>query len=221
MIRLSLPILFLFTAFAQAGVPSKGDVQVRFLAERAPTDLGQILLASAEGRSDPFDLPVNNLSTPQQPPARSFNVWSVSNNVSLATVTLPEEGKSYIVLLVPSSKGGYSPVVMNADDPTFKSGDIYFHNLTEKTVLGFVGTAKFVLSPTKGVVLRPRGARAEKFYDVGLGVREEDGDRVLATTRWPEDPLARFYVFFYMDPETKRIAYRAVDEFTESPIPAP
>jgi hypothetical protein len=45
--------------------------------------------------------------------------------------------------------------------------------------------------------------------------------KALPTTRWPEDPLARFYVFFYMDPETKRIAYRAVDEFTESPIPAP
>ena len=194
---------------------------MRFLAERAPADLGQILLASAEARSDPFDLPVNNLSTPQKPPARLFSVWSVSKNVSLAAVTLPEEGNSFIVLLLPSSKGGYSPVVMRAGDPKFRPGDIYFHNLTDKTVLGYVGTAKFVLPATQGTIVRPTGARAEKFYDVGLGVREEEGDRVLAKTRWPEDPLTRFYVFFYVNPETKRIAYRAVDEFVEKEAPSP
>ena len=216
MIRILLTTGLLVASIAFAKEPSKGDVKVRFLAERSPADLGQVLLATQDARSDPFDLPVNNLSTPQTPPTRLFSVWSVVKNLSLANVTLPEEGKSFIVLLIPSTKGGYSPVVMRADDPSFRPGDIYFHNLTDKTVLGFVGTAKFVLAPSGGTILRPAGAREEKFYDVGLGVREEDGDRVLATTRWPEDPLARFYVFFYVSPETQRITYRAVDEFVEA-----
>jgi len=84
-------------------------------------------------------------------------------------------------------------------------------------VLGRVGTAKFELAPGKNTVLRPKGARAEKFYDVTLGVREKDGDRVLSMTRWPEDPLARFCVFFYVDPATRLVTYRAVDEFVEPP----
>jgi len=33
--------------------------------------------------------------------------------------------------------------------------------------------------------------------------------------------LARFYVFFYVNQETKRIAYRAVDEFVEPAREAP
>lgn len=216
MIRFLIPILLVSVAIAETAKPSKGEVAVRFLAESAPDNLGRIALLNEKGRSEPFDLPVNNLSMPQTPPARVFSVWAVDKKVSLATVTLPEEGKSFIVLLIPSPKGGYSPVVMNSDDPSFKPGDIYFHNNADKTVLGFVGTSKFTLAPAKGTILRPKGAKAEKFYDVGLGVREAEGDRVLCTTRWPEDNQARFYVFFYLDPATKRIAYRAVDEFMES-----
>jgi hypothetical protein len=219
--RVFLIAVLVLAAIANAIEPSKGGPDVRFLAERAPADLGQVLLASAEGRSDPFDLPVNNLSAPKTPPAKVFSVWSVANNVSLASVALPEEGKSFIVLLIPSSKGGYSPVVMRSDDPSFKPGDIYFHNIADKTVLGFVGTAKFTLDPAKGTIVRPKGARDEKFYDVGLGVREKEGDRVLATTRWPEDSQSRFYVFFYLNPETKSISYRAVDEFVAKKIPVP
>jgi hypothetical protein len=137
----------------------------------------------------------------------------VQKNVSLSTITLPEEGVSFIVLLIPSPKGGYSPVVMNAADPSFKPGDIYFHNNADKTVLGFVGTEKFMLPPARGTILRPKGAREEKFYDVGIGVREEQGDRVLSTTRWPEDKESRCYVFFYNNPKNKRVSFRAVDEY--------
>lgn len=219
MIRCLTPIVVVLSAIAHAGPLSKGALEVRFLAESAPADLGQIALVADKKRSTPFDLPVNNLSAPQTPPARLFSVWAVDKNVSLATVTLPDDGKSFIVLLVPSPKGGYSPVVMNAGDPSFKPGDIYFHNHADKTVLGYVGSAKFTLAPAQGTILRPQGARAEKFYDVGLGVREAEGDRVLCTTRWPEDDQSRFYVFFYLNPNTNRVAYRAVDEFVPPVVP--
>jgi hypothetical protein len=196
------------------------DVEVRFLAESAPSDLGRVALVIEKTRTEPFDLPVNNLSTPQKPKARIFSLWAMEKNVSLATITLPEEGKSFIVLLLTSPKGGYAPVVMRSDNSAFKPGDIYFYNNADKPVFGFVGTEKFNLAPSNGTVLRPKGARAEKFYDVGLGVREPEGNRLLCATRWPEDNQARFYVFFFVNPATKRIAYRAVDEFVpvEKPV---
>lgn len=99
------------------------------------------------------------LFEPQVPPARTFSLWAVVKNVSLSTITLPEEGKSFIVLLIPSPKGGYAPVVMNSGDPSFRPGNIYFHNNADKTLLGSVGTEKFNLPPAKGTILRPKGAR--------------------------------------------------------------
>lgn len=208
--RILLATLLLLVPCASA---RERNLEVRFLAERIPNDLGPVALVAEEVRSDPFDLPMNNLSLPQKPPARAFRVLATDHNRNIATVLLPDEGDSFVALLVTSPKGGYEAVVMPYANPKFRAGDIYFHNLADKTVLGHVGTAKFELPAGKSTVVTPRGARPGKFYDVGLGVRETDGDRVLTTTRWPEDKLARFYVFFYVDPQSARITFRAVDEF--------
>ena len=221
MIRCFTLTLLLFCGLISARAEKKPELEVRFVAESAPADLGQVALAAGEIRSAPFDLPINNLSMPQTPPARAFQLWLLDKNRSISQITLPEEGTSFVVLLLISAKGGYTPVVMRSDNPEFKGGDIYFLNNSNKTVLGYVGTSKFTLAPSKGTIVRPQGARAEKFYDVGLGVREEEGDRVLTTTRWPEDNMSRYYVFFYVNPATKRVAYRAVDEFLPPPPPKP
>lgn len=193
----------------------KDGIKVRFLAERAPKEIGEVTLAAEDKHSANFTLPTNNLSEPQVAPARAFKLQTVSKNLALAAVTLPDAGKSFIVLLVPVPAGGYKPVVMRADDPGFKPGDTYFYNHSDKTVLGFVGTAKFTLEPGKGQSLHPEGARPEKFYDVGFGVREKDGDKPLSSTRWPVEPNLRSYVFFFTNPDTKRVDFRAVDEFVE------
>lgn len=218
----TLLLCVLAAALLPAAAQSKSGPKVRFLAERAPQEIGKVLLAVKEVKSAPFDLPVNHLSERQSPPARVFAVWSTAKNVSLATVTLPENGDEFIVLLVPSTTGGYSPVVISAADPQFRPGDIYFYNHADKTVLGYVGTAKFVLEPAKGRTLRPEGPSGDgNFYNIGLGVREADGDRPLSTSRWPVQKQMRMYVFFYLNPQTGRLDFRAVDEFIEPEAPKP
>ncbi len=213
MTRLLLILTLAFNLSAHAQSSAGGQIKVRFLAERFPGELGQVLLAAEESRGKPFTLPVNQLSDPMVPPARIFSLRAVDKDVSLANVTLPEEGKSFIVLLIPSAEGGFKHVVIADGDAKFQPGDVYLYNHSNKTVLGFVGTAKFVLAPAKGEVLRPTGAKPERYYDVGIGVREADGDRILSTTRWPENKGMRYYVFFFVNPKTQRVDFRAVDEY--------
>jgi hypothetical protein len=135
----------------------------------------------------------------------------------LAKISLPEPATSFVVILVPASKGGYSPVILPANNPNFKAGDVYFYNHADKTVLGYVGTSKFTLAPAKGTMLRPAGPKGDgKYYDVGLGFRDSDGDRPLSLARWPVQEGIRMYVFFYINPTTQRIDFRAVDEFIEA-----
>lgn len=145
-----------------------------------------------------------------------FSVQSSDRNVSLATVSLPDQGNSFIVLLVPSAKAGYDPVIIAADDAKFRPGDVYFFNHADKTVLGFVGTSKFILTPNKGDILRPAGPSEDgSYYTVGLGVREAEGDRPLSSARWPVQKHIRMYVFFFNNPKTSRLDFRAVDEYVE------
>jgi len=214
MMRLATIFALLFTALASAQEGAKGDLKVRFLAERVPADLGQVVMATDKAKSTAFDLPIHNLSEPQSAPARAFAVKQVGKDASLATVTLPDAGKSFIVILIPAATG-YTPVVITANDPSFKAGDVYFYNHGDKPVLGYVGTATFVLAPGKGQILTPKGAKENTYYDVGFGVREKEGDRALSTTRWPVDDKQRAYVFFFVNPTTKRLDFRAVDEFVE------
>jgi hypothetical protein len=197
------------------GAENKGaeGVEVRFLAQAIPNDLGQVVLANAESRSAPFDLPMNNLSPAQEPPSRVFSVWSVDKDVSLAAVKLPEEGKEFIcLLLIHPGKPGFSPIVFPANDPGFRAGDVRFFNLANKPVIGFLGSAKFALNPGKSAVVTPQGGE-ERFYRVGLGVKEAEGNRMIKTMKWPKSKQTRYYVFFYVDADKGRITYRAVDEF--------
>jgi len=219
--RFTVALVVLFAAICHAQEPGKRDLTVRFLAERAPQNLGQVEMATEKEKSAAFELPINNLSDAIAAPARAFDLLVVGKELTLASIALPEEGKSFVVLLIPAAKGGYKPVVIPADDPAFKPGDTYFYNHADKTVLGYVGTAKFILGPGKGQTLRPAGARPENFYDVGFGVREKEGDRALSTTRWPVDDKIRSYVFFFVNPATKRLDFRAVDEFVPPEKPAP
>lgn len=221
MMRIVSILALAFTSLLHAQEPGASDLKVRFLAERAPADLGEVVVATEKTKSAGFALPTNFVSPPVVTPARAFELRATAKNMVLAKVALPDAGKSFIVLLLPSPKGGYQPVVIRADDPAFKAGDVYFYNHADKPVLGYVGTAKFILEPGKGQTLRPAGARPEKFYDVGFGVREKEGDRALSNTRWPVDDKQRSYIFFFNNASTKRVDYRAVDEFVEPEKPAP
>ena len=215
----TLSLILLAVPFSYA---AEDKLEVRFLAERIPADLGQVVLAAEEAHSEPFDLPMNNISAPQSPPGRLFSVWSEDHGKSLATIKLPEEGDSFIVLMITlPEKVGYNPVVMPYRNPKFNPGDIYFYNLADKPVLGYVGTTKFIINAGNSQIVTPKGAREARFYDVGLGVREEDGDKLLATTRWPETENIRYYVFFFIDPKTKLITFRGVDEYVAPEISTP
>jgi len=219
MLRLALAATLLLTPLAHAQGGRKAKLAVRFLAERVPAGIEEVELVAAESRSEPFGLPTNHLSEPREVPARSFGIAPAGKSTSLATVTLPAEGSDFIVMLIPGDKG-FHPVVIPAKDPTFRPGDVYFFNNADKTVLGYVGSAKFSLEPGKGRSLRPAGARREGFYDVGFGVKEKEGNRALSTTRWPVEENMRSYVFFFVNPTTKRPDFRAVDEFVPPDKPA-
>jgi hypothetical protein len=211
MFRTFFPIFLFWAAISHAE-----GLEVRFLAQQVPRNLGKVeLLAAEEYRSAPFDMPMNNLSRPQKTPARLFKVWAVERNESIATVKLPEEGNSFVVLLLTSAEGGYSPLVMPFDNPNFRGGDIYFYNNANKTVLGFIGKTKFSLTPGKGTTVTPSGLENNRYYHVTLGIREAEGNRVIKSMKWPSSKTVRNYVFFYVDPKRKRITYRAVDEFVQ------
>lgn len=212
---LILPLIMWITHCV--GLAASGGPSLRFLAERAPGNLGEVVLSAGEKMSPPFTLTSDRLSPDVQAPARKCSLRMKGKPATLAEIVLPETGAAFVILLIPNPEGGYTPIVIPANDAGFKAGDVYLYNHAAKPVLGYVGSSKFILDPGQGKKLRPAGAREETYYDVGFGVREKEGDKVMRTVRWPVVTRSRAYVFFYEKPENGRIDYRAVDEFV-SPV---
>lgn len=213
-----LPLISWMSATACFAAEESG-ISLRFLAERAPSNLGEVVLAVGDKLSSTFALSSENLSDPIPAPARKLVLRLKEKQIILAEISLPENGNAFIVLLIPKIKGGYQPVVINSADVNFKGGDVYFYNHADKPVIGHVGAAKFILKPGEGELLHPAGAKEGTYYDVDFGVRETEGDRLLRSLRWPVATRSRSYVFFYQNPEKNRIDFRAVDEFVAPPDP--
>lgn len=211
--RLLLPLLACLLVAPLLRAAPAGNLEVRLAAQAAPKNLGPLVLATEETRSAAFDLPLNHLSEPIAAPGRIFRIELAANPTPLATITLPETGRSFVILLVPGAESGFEAVVIPARNGTFRPGDYYCHNTSNKPVLGKVGTTKFVLPPRTGEVVRPQGAREGRFYDVTLGVREGEGSRVISTSRWPVGNQMRTYVFFFDNPKRGDVDFRAIDEF--------
>jgi hypothetical protein len=207
-------LLSLLAAASVHAQEAARDLKVRFLAESALPDLGPVVLASGEERSPAFALPLQNLSAAQAAPGRSFDVQAEGKDQSLAKVTLPESGKEFIVLLVAAPEATYKPVVIADKDASFEAGNMYFVNNTDKPIVGHIGSSKVVLEPGTGRSLKPEGAE-NGAYDVAFSVREGEATRQISSTRWPVETKMRSYVFFFVNPQTKRIDFRAVDEFVE------
>lgn len=204
--------LWAFTASLLSAAEG-GKIEIRFAAQSAPANLGEIVMTAGELRSDPFALPLNNLSEKQTAPARAFRLELRDKPTVLGTVTLPETGDDFIILLVPGLEKGFDAVVIPAKDGSFPPGGYYVCNISKNAVVGHVGTTKFMVPPREGKVVKPSGAREERFYDVLLGVRDGETTRVISASRWPVGKQMRTYIFFFDNPQRKDIDFRAIDEF--------
>ncbi|NQW99498.1 hypothetical protein HQ447_02480 [bacterium] len=207
-------LTFVFPAVAQDKPAPKlagGSVQVKFLAEVAPESLGKVFLFLGETKSAPFTLPTNHLSDPIGIGSRVMVIKTLEKEIPLCTVTLPEAGSAFAVVLV-TAKAGYTPIVVRTDDPTFKPGDVFFINRSDKTVLGKLGTTPLILKAGETARSHPTGPIDNTYYDIAFATREETGDKILSSSRWPIDNNLRSYLFFFNN-ANGRTTFRAVDEY--------
>ncbi len=191
---------------------SGGGVQVRFLAEEAPEQLGQVALFSGKDKSEGITLPTNQLSPPVNVSGRGLVLKTLEKEIPLCPITLPENGSAFAVILVVAKPAGFRPIVVRTDDPNFKAGDVYFINRSEKTILGKLGTTPLSLKPGESAKNRPTGAVDNTYYDIAFATRDDAGDKVISSTRWPIDENLRSYLFFFTNSEG-RTTFRAVDEY--------
>lgn len=215
--RIFLALVFLIPALAPAQ-DSKPEIKVELLAEHFPESLGQVCLHFEKEKSSPFDLPTNRLSNPVDASARTMVLKTVNKDISLCTIKLPENGKAFAIVLVTAKPSGFTPIIVRTDDPSFKAGDVFFINRSEKTILGKLGGTPLVLKPGESKTDRPSKPVENTYYDIAFATREATGEKLISSTRWPIDNQLRSYLFFFTNAQGKT-TFRAVDEYLEKKAP--
>lgn len=204
-------------ALAQSEDPPKKsdkELEVRLLAEQFPAELGKVVLLFEKTKSQPVELPTNRLSDPVPVPARTMSLQLADKPVTLCQIALPEQGKAFAVILVTAKPSGFKAMVVRTDDPSFKAGDVMFINRSEKTILGKLGTTPLVLKPNETAKSRPTGAIEDTYFDIAFAIREQGGDKLISSSRWPVENDLRSYLFFFTNAEG-RTTFRSVDEYLE------
>ena len=156
------------------------------------------------------------LSEPFKPSSREFalatpDTKQESGYRAVAKITLPAEGKDFIILLEPA-RATYKVHVVHSKEARFGVDAVLFFNAAEITLGATLGATKVLINPRVAVFAKapPRGEKP--FYQVTFYQPDDGKARVFTNTRWPHRNASRCYVFFYRNSSTGRLTYQAVDE---------
>ena len=169
------------------------------------TVAGEAVQIGARGLSDSF-----------KPGTREFSLAvpdakQESGYRAVARVSLPAEGRDFIILLEPAG-ATYKVHAVNRKDSRFGADCVLFFNATETILGGALGTNKVLIKPRVAVFAKPPPRAEKPYYQITFYQPDKDKARPFANTRWPHREGSRCYVFFYRNPSTGRIVYQAVDE---------
>lgn len=187
------------------------SVTLRLLACEVAKEPVKVLLEAKDSKSGVFDLPSSAFSQPVDVSARSVELKVPDNDVPLCGITLPAEGKSFAVLLAPEETTGLVPFVVRLDDDTFRAGDCFLVNHSEKSVVLKLGATEVVLEAGKAVTSRPTEPVHDHHYNITMSTRDDSAEKLFASTRWPLNQPKRAFVIFFTQP-SGRVTYRAVNE---------
>jgi len=213
--KLTLFLILSSLVLSVAPASANEKSNVRFLAASLPDGLGEVTWLAGKTEGEPIGLSTEQLSAPVMLPERAFILQTGADKRPLATITLPAEGESFVVLPAGEPAGTLKPFVLPTTDPAFGGGDVFLFNSSDGKLFGKLGSSDFELAPLEGKAVRPGGDLSAGSYPVEFNVREEAGDRVLRTLRWPVQTRSRSYCFFVKNPAKDRIEFRTVDEFVE------
>lgn len=220
MTRLLAACIACLAPFAAAQEKSSSkDTLIRFTSFGLPDASSEYILASGETQTAPFAIPDNGFSAPVISPAasRTLALGSAKETPfrSLATVKLPDTGKRFLVILLPDKNQALRPIVVRADDPAFRPGQIMIMNLAPEILAADLGGDKLTFAPGSQTIFRPQRKNDLANYQVRFYQAKEGKPKVFAASLWPYFDAKRAFVFLYMDRAAGTPAFRSVDEFTD------
>jgi len=191
----------------------KSGIHLRAIAFSHFENFATVDLRHQERTLTRLELPTGQLRARVSISAREFSCGVAEGEAFriLGNVILPEKGRDFILVFVPT-KTGYRIFPVRADDPDFKGNDTLLFNFTPHLIGVMLGTAKQTIPSLKSALLSPGISPGGTFYQA-LFSYEKDGAFIpFNNTRWPVNSNTKTLVFVNQDTTTGKFAYRSVTE---------
>lgn len=218
---IALTVAACFSACPVLGAESAGlGVRALLLVPGGP--VVKLHPVAGEKVAAAVEIGARGLSKSFRPAARAFSLAArddtrESGYRDVARVSLPQQGKDFIILLEPADEI-LKVHVVHGRESRFGANSLLFFNASD-TVLGAdLGGSKVLVKPRVAVFAKPPPRGDKPFYQVTFYQPDNNNARPFANTRWPHRDASRCYVFFYRS-ESGRLTYQAVDEYL-TPGPA-
>jgi hypothetical protein len=212
--RCLLPALTgLLVAVSHAQDAPKIGVRALLLTPGGPT---VTLHPMIEGKvSDPVTVSARRLSDSFGAPARQFALALPDQSVEIGfrivgEVTLPDQGKDFILLLEPTAEKFKAHVVFSGDS-RFAADSTLFFNASETPIVVAFGSEKTLIKPRTAVFAKAPSRGEKPFYQATLYYSDKGKVEPFFSSRWRHSDNSRCYAFIYRN-EAGRLTYQAVDE---------
>ena len=218
----SISICFLSPLPCEA--QAETSVTLKFLSFPSIDQPTPVELVVGEGKTIKVEIPTNELSAPYK--VKSQAAWVLGETVKgkddkpaftvfgqAPALTSNEQ----LILLIRKSKSnadGFEVIPINSIKTEFGGGKFLFVNASVVDIAGVIGTEKFVIKPGIHTIVHPKGDEKDKtLCQAELYFKKDNKPRPFFSTTWPLSDAARALIFFYHDPESKRLRLHTIRDF--------
>lgn len=193
-------------------------ITLQFLAFPSLASPEPIELLVGEGKTLPIDTPGNELS-------EEYRVSRPASIVVGITTKNPEgepvfkvlgqapclSATRQIVLLMGKGEeitDGFEVIVIDGTLGDFSGGNFLFINTSKSTVGGIIGDKKFAVKPGQRKMVDPAASHKGGGCQITLSYKRDEADtegKKFFDRRWSVNERYRTLVFFYQDPESKKL----------------
>jgi hypothetical protein len=195
-----------------------GSPEVEFRVTRfdpADRPSPEFRVGSAE-RQVEVEVPLTYIGGPHKAPLRDgrfLDFWRGDAERPEISLAITEAERKDLLLFFIPAKEGFRVMKLRTPPASIRGGDRYLVNATDTRLAIKLGNAKPVfIDPGKADLLRgPRGDEVVSL-PVLISLREGDEWKLASTENWYCDPRFRKFLFAYISPRTRHLAFHGVSE---------
>ena len=221
----------IYAAFATVLIPfSKAQdeqkISLQFLVFPAQANPEPIELVIWKKKTIPIDIPGNELSPEYKltlPESIVVGITTKNENAEpifqvLGKLPAIAANKQIILLLRKgeNNSDGFTIIPIDGELTNFSGGSYLMVNVSQLNIVGVIGDKNFALKPNQRNLIKPKATHEGGGCQVTLSYQKDETDtkgKKFYDTRWTVNDGFRTLVFFYQDPETKKIGIAPIVNF--------